>query len=151
MRLQPQGPQRQGELEPPVPLFLLSNDSWNPIASTASYWGTRTSARLHAFGATTPACLPRIKGWAVDVRRRDVAKRAVIMCTSSTTTMKMQWIKASPKVATPQKRKHDEDKENKGEESKVKEQLFKKPRKYWSLSVLAGEWQVSLPLDSPPQ
>ncbi|XP_078148767.1 uncharacterized protein LOC144544217 isoform X4 [Carex rostrata] len=95
--------------------------------------------------------IERIKGWAVDVRRRDVAKRAVIMCTSSTTTMKMQWIKASPKVATPQKRKHDEDKENKGEESKVKEQLFKKPRKYWSLSVLAGEWQVSLPLDSPPQ
>lgn len=61
----------------------------------------------------------------------------------------MYWLNS--KVATPQKRKHDEDKENKGEESKVKEQLFKKPIKYWSLSVLAGEWQVSLPLDSPPQ
>lgn len=33
------------------------------------------------------------------------------------------------KVATPKKRKHDEDKENKGEESKVKKRLFKKPRK----------------------
>ncbi|KAJ4770292.1 Zinc-finger domain of monoamine-oxidase A repressor R1 protein [Rhynchospora pubera] len=39
------------------------------------------------------------------------------------------FIKASPKVPTPKKRKHEEDKENKGEEPKVKKQLFKKPRK----------------------
>ncbi|XP_078177411.1 uncharacterized protein LOC144571884 isoform X2 [Carex rostrata] len=39
------------------------------------------------------------------------------------------FIKASPKVATPKKRRHDEDKENKGKESKVKKRLFKKPRK----------------------
>jgi hypothetical protein len=33
------------------------------------------------------------------------------------------------KVVAPQKRKHDEDKENKGEEPKAKKQLFKKSRK----------------------
>lgn len=37
------------------------------------------------------------------------------------------WLNS--KVAAPQKRKHDEDKENKGEEPKAKKQLFKKPRK----------------------